>query len=192
MTTKSARLAIKDALEDLTEKKLKKFRAALLDRRGEPRVKTNAVDGKDLLTITDVLVSTFTSGALQVTVELLTEIGCNEEAKKLGEFTQHERKHTPVISVSKRKGSSSSAVSAEDISTHFVDQHRTTLIERVSNPMVILDKLLMRMAAKPTPQDKMRVIFSFLRLPGTKGKDALYQILKEDYRSLVSDLERSS
>ncbi|XP_029928059.1 caspase-13-like [Myripristis murdjan] len=84
MTTKSARLAIKDALEDLTEKKLKKFRAALLDRRGEPRVKTNAVDGKDLLTITDVLVSTFTaSRALQVTVELLKEIGCNDEAQRL-------------------------------------------------------------------------------------------------------------
>uniref|UniRef100_A0A667WSP4 Caspase a n=1 Tax=Myripristis murdjan TaxID=586833 RepID=A0A667WSP4_9TELE len=64
---------------DLTEKKLNKFRA------------TYAVEGKDFLGITDALVSTFTeSGALQVTRELLTEIGCNEEAKKLGEFTQHD------------------------------------------------------------------------------------------------------
>lgn len=86
MTTKSVRLAIKDALEDLTEMKLKKFRAALVDRRGERRVKTNAVEGKDLLTITDVLVSTFTaSEAVQVTVELLKEIGCNDEAQRLGE-----------------------------------------------------------------------------------------------------------
>uniref|UniRef100_A0A667WP83 Caspase a n=1 Tax=Myripristis murdjan TaxID=586833 RepID=A0A667WP83_9TELE len=99
MPPKTIKAAIKDALEDLTEKKLNKFRAALLDRRGDKRVKTNAVEGQDFLVIADALVSTFTeSGALQVTVELLTEIGCNEEAKKLGEFTQHERKHTPVIS----------------------------------------------------------------------------------------------
>uniref|UniRef100_A0A667X495 PYD and CARD domain containing n=1 Tax=Myripristis murdjan TaxID=586833 RepID=A0A667X495_9TELE len=190
MPPKATKAAIQDALEDLPEKKLKKFCMVLLDRRGEPRVKTSAVEGKDCITIAQVLVSTFTElGALQITLELLREIDCNEEAERLGELP-HEPKRISVISISQSIFAASAGRTMSG-GKHFVDQHRTTLIERVSNPIVILDKLLMR-TAKPTPQDKMRAIFSFLRSPGTKGKDALYQILKEDYRSLVSDLERSS
>uniref|UniRef100_A0A667WP04 Uncharacterized protein n=1 Tax=Myripristis murdjan TaxID=586833 RepID=A0A667WP04_9TELE len=77
MPPRTIKAAIQDALEDLTEKKFKKFCAALLDRRGEPRVKRSSVEGQDYITIAQVLVSTFTeSGALRITLELLREIDC--------------------------------------------------------------------------------------------------------------------
>ncbi|KAK2844955.1 hypothetical protein Q5P01_011614 [Channa striata] len=63
---------IMEALEDLSKKNLDKFCFQLRDRREEPR-------------ITELLVSTFTeTRALQVTLDTLRLINCNEEAKKLG------------------------------------------------------------------------------------------------------------
>ncbi|XP_078147683.1 NACHT, LRR and PYD domains-containing protein 1 homolog isoform X2 [Centroberyx gerrardi] len=82
---------------------------------------------------------------------------------------------------------------------HFVDRHRTALIDRVTNPAPILDRLKDRelisdescdaARAKTTSQDQMRAIFKFLRSAGTKGKDALYEILKKKYKILISELE---
>uniref|UniRef100_A0A3Q3IZT6 Pyrin domain-containing protein n=1 Tax=Monopterus albus TaxID=43700 RepID=A0A3Q3IZT6_MONAL len=88
MSHKTIKMALVESLEDLTERDLEKFRHQLLDRREEPRVRRRAVEGKSLLDLTDVLVSTFTEeGALPVVVQILQQIGCNEEAQKLGEIT---------------------------------------------------------------------------------------------------------
>lgn len=73
-------------LEDLSEQNFKKFCAQLQDRREEPRVRRNRVEGKNFLDITDVLVSTFTEeGAVRVATEILRQIDCNREAEELGE-----------------------------------------------------------------------------------------------------------
>ncbi|CAK6958904.1 apoptosis-associated speck-like protein containing a CARD isoform X2 [Scomber scombrus] len=72
-------------LSDLKKQDFEKFCHRLLDRREEPRVRRNQVEGKSLLEITDVLVSTFTEQrALDVAVEILKQIGCNQAARELG------------------------------------------------------------------------------------------------------------
>ena len=72
-------------LEDLKPEDLKKFCTRLVDRRKEPRVRRNRVEGKDFLDVADVLVSTFTEqGALAVADEVLKDIGCSNDAENLG------------------------------------------------------------------------------------------------------------
>ncbi|XP_074539975.1 apoptosis-associated speck-like protein containing a CARD [Halichoeres trimaculatus] len=89
MPRKTIKKALWDALEDLSKEDFDKFRHHLLDRRAEPRVRRNRVEGKNFLEIVDVLVSTFSeSGAVSVTLELLTTIGCNREAESLARDTQ--------------------------------------------------------------------------------------------------------
>lgn len=88
MPPTTVKAALWGAMEDLTKQDLEKFCHQLLDRREEPRVSRSRVEGRNVYDIVDVLVSTFTEyGALQVAVDLLTQIGCNEEAQKLGEIT---------------------------------------------------------------------------------------------------------
>uniref|UniRef100_A0A667WTJ3 PYD and CARD domain containing n=1 Tax=Myripristis murdjan TaxID=586833 RepID=A0A667WTJ3_9TELE len=175
--------------EDLPEKKLKKFCMVLLDRRGEPRVKTSAVEGKDCITIAQVLVSTFTElGALQITLELLREIDCNEEAERLGELP-HEPKRISVISISQSI-------------FHFVDKHRTALIQRVSTVPSLLDELLdsgvikqegyNTVMAQATSQAMMRELYKGpLNACGPSGKDIFYEILVELEPVLISDLRNN-
>lgn len=86
MPPKTIKGAIRDVLENLGKKDLKKFCSALLDRREEPRVPVSRVEDKDFLEITDVLVSTYCEhGAARVTLDLLKEIKCFDDAKMLGE-----------------------------------------------------------------------------------------------------------
>lgn len=86
MPPKTIKGAIKDSLENLGRQNLEKFRSALVDRREEPRVPVSRVEDKDFLKITDVLVTTFCEdGAARVTLELLKEIKCFDDAKTLGE-----------------------------------------------------------------------------------------------------------
>nr|XP_033465968.1 NACHT, LRR and PYD domains-containing protein 12-like isoform X1 [Epinephelus lanceolatus] len=86
---------------------------------------------------------------------------------------------------------------------HFVDRHRTALIERVYETVAILDELLDReliskasydaVTALKTTRDQMREIHRFVTAAGNKGKDALYEILKgmKSMRPLISELEGS-
>uniref|UniRef100_UPI003AAB7391 NACHT, LRR and PYD domains-containing protein 14-like n=1 Tax=Centroberyx gerrardi TaxID=166262 RepID=UPI003AAB7391 len=88
MSHKSIRLVLVDMLEDLGPPQLRRFCSQLLQRREDPRVRRRAVEGRDIYHITDVLVSTFTGpGALKVSLEILREIGCNEEAERLAKET---------------------------------------------------------------------------------------------------------
>ncbi|TKS82473.1 CARD PYD and [Collichthys lucidus] len=81
---RTVKSALVDTLEDLTQQNFAKFCHRLLDRREDPRVRRNRVEGKGVLEIVDVLVSRFTeSGALEVALDILRQIGCNEEARTL-------------------------------------------------------------------------------------------------------------
>ncbi|KAM9426206.1 sterile alpha motif domain-containing protein 9-like isoform 2-T3 [Pholidichthys leucotaenia] len=88
---------------------------------------------------------------------------------------------------------------------HFVDRHRTALIERVNEISPILDSLLDKQLISqdkydyirnkivfPTSRDQMREIVDMMRLE-KQSKDTLYEILKEreTLRYLMSDLEGS-
>lgn len=85
--SKSATVALSEALEDLSKQNFDKFCHRLLNRREEPRVRTNRVEGKNFLEIADVLVSTFTERrAVEVAAEILSEIELNQEAQALREY----------------------------------------------------------------------------------------------------------
>uniref|UniRef100_A0A667X383 PYD and CARD domain containing n=1 Tax=Myripristis murdjan TaxID=586833 RepID=A0A667X383_9TELE len=184
MPPRTIKAAIQDALEDLTEKKFKKFCAALLDRRGEPRVKRSSVEGQDYITIAQVLVSTFTEpGALRITLELLREIDCNEESLR-------------TVGLSIYDGGPSAGAS------HFVDTHRTALIQRVSTVPPLLDELLDRgiikqegyntIMAQATSQARMRELYTGpLNACGSSGKDIFYKILEKLEPYLISDLRNN-
>ncbi|XP_062278755.1 apoptosis-associated speck-like protein containing a CARD [Scomber scombrus] len=66
-----------------------KFRFCLQDRREEPRIRRGSLEGKDLYALTNVMVSTFTErGALKVTLEILRQMNCNEQADTLESKTK--------------------------------------------------------------------------------------------------------
>ncbi|XP_042258001.1 apoptosis-associated speck-like protein containing a CARD [Thunnus maccoyii] len=86
---------------------------------------------------------------------------------------------------------------------HFVDRHRTALINRVKDTEAILDELKDRglisnenydtVRALTTTQNQMREIFRFLNSAGRRGKDAFYEIMRgmKHLRPLISELEGS-
>lgn len=85
MAQKTIKALIKNTLASLKKDKFAAFVEELLDRREEPRVKRNAVEDQNYLTVTNVLVSTFTERkAPEVVAELLRQIDCNDEADELG------------------------------------------------------------------------------------------------------------
>eukprot|EP00063_Salmo_salar_P037125 XP_014011960.1 PREDICTED: uncharacterized protein LOC106577981 [Salmo salar] len=85
-------------------------------------------------------------------------------------------------------------------SKHFVDLHRTDLIQRVSQVDPILDRLLKsgvitangysEMRSERTKQKKMRELFDWpLTGCGPKGKDIFLEILKEQEPFLIRELK---
>lgn len=73
-------------LKDLTAGEMAYFCHTILNRTEEPRVRRDALEGKDCLVVADVLVSTFTeAGVKRVALETLEEIGCNEQKRRLAE-----------------------------------------------------------------------------------------------------------
>ncbi|XP_044064230.1 apoptosis-associated speck-like protein containing a CARD isoform X1 [Siniperca chuatsi] len=199
MPPQTIRKALADMLEDLSQLDFEKFCRQLLDRREEQRVRRSRVESKSFLDIADVLVSTFGEpNALQVAVEVLRQIDCNLDADRLVEET------SALLS---KSGSSDTArpsagatgvnIMADDI--HFVDKHRTALINRVSNIAPILDELVDknviqqetydRIRILPTTQEKMRELYSgCLKASGT-CKDIFYKILEENEKYLIADLK---
>uniref|UniRef100_A0A3Q2Y1A2 Pyrin domain-containing protein n=1 Tax=Hippocampus comes TaxID=109280 RepID=A0A3Q2Y1A2_HIPCM len=78
------KLAIADALANLTKAEYDKFCMFLVDGHGERRVPLSKVEGKNFLEVTNVLVNFFTEDeAMVITSELLTLIGCLQQAKEL-------------------------------------------------------------------------------------------------------------
>uniref|UniRef100_G3PFF1 CARD domain-containing protein n=1 Tax=Gasterosteus aculeatus aculeatus TaxID=481459 RepID=G3PFF1_GASAC len=84
---------------------------------------------------------------------------------------------------------------------HFVDEHRTALIDRVTNVAAILDDLLdgeviskgsyEEIMALSTRRDQMRKLFSGpLDGSGRAGKDLFYKILEKKEKFLMKDLQK--
>ncbi|KAM7421389.1 hypothetical protein PAMA_015495 [Pampus argenteus] len=190
---------LKNMLEDLKKEDFHKFCHQLLDRRDEPRVRRNRVEGKGFLDITDVLVSTFTeSGAVDVAVEILRQIGCNDDADRLVKDTCGQSSK-PV------SGSTASPSGGNKMETdkHFVDKHKVQLIKRVSNIGPILDELFDhdvvqqecydKIRALATSQEKIRELYCGpLKAAGVKGKDVFYKLLEEHESYLIDDLKKNN
>ncbi|XP_037128901.1 apoptosis-associated speck-like protein containing a CARD isoform X7 [Syngnathus acus] len=177
---------VKDALEDLSKINFKKFCDALVDRRGDRKVAKNKVQDKDFMDVTNVLVSSFTEDETPaVVIELLKSIKCFDEAKNLEDLIAE---HFPKSSASKEE--------------HFVDKHRTELIERVTNIPPILNLLLKKKViqdpvyeeicdTKGNPE-KMTKIYRQALKSGICAKDIFFEILKDKEPLLVEDLEKKA
>lgn len=86
MSPKTIKILICDALEDLSKLNFDKFVVQLRDRREEPRIRRNKVEGKNFMEVTDAIVSTFCEPkGLLVTLQILKGIDCHEDARRLGE-----------------------------------------------------------------------------------------------------------
>ncbi|XP_040900951.1 apoptosis-associated speck-like protein containing a CARD [Toxotes jaculatrix] len=201
MAPKTKKTALRDALEDLSKQNFDKFCAELLDRREEPRVRRNKVEGKGFIEITDVLVSTFTEAkAVEVAVDILRQIGCNEDAERLVEEVEEINRGCRE-SATPSSGAAGGNKRAQSGCTdrHFVDIHKLELTRRVSSVAPILDELLDsnviqqegydRIRALATSQDKIREIYIFLRA-GETCKDIFYEVLKKNEPFLIADLHK--
>nr|XP_020515014.1 apoptosis-associated speck-like protein containing a CARD isoform X2 [Labrus bergylta]XP_020515036.1 apoptosis-associated speck-like protein containing a CARD isoform X2 [Labrus bergylta]XP_020516274.1 apoptosis-associated speck-like protein containing a CARD isoform X2 [Labrus bergylta] len=182
MAPKTKKAALADMLENLSKSDFDKFCSHLLDRREEPRVRRRQVEGKNFLQIADVLVSTFTeAGAVKVAVELLGCANCGQEVEELV---------TVIAGLDSKPGTRDNQ--------HFVDKYKLQLTDRVSHMDPILDRLLDRgvlqreaydtIRALPTSQKKMRELYCGCLKAGTASKDVFYQILLENEKFLIDDL----
>ncbi|XP_076006365.1 apoptosis-associated speck-like protein containing a CARD isoform X4 [Genypterus blacodes] len=133
MADKSKRKAISFMLENLDAKDLKCFYVQLRNRKEEPRVPRNKVEGKDYLDITDVLVSTFTEdGAVREAERILRKLCLNDEADDLVKETGGQSSAPG----SSDAGGSSSGAAVED----FLKNNEEDLIQKVTE---IKDKLIL-------------------------------------------------
>uniref|UniRef100_UPI0037E947F6 apoptosis-associated speck-like protein containing a CARD n=1 Tax=Semicossyphus pulcher TaxID=241346 RepID=UPI0037E947F6 len=202
MAPKTIKGALVEMLEDLSTQNFDKFRSELLDRREEPRVRRNKVEGKNVLEIADVLVSTFTEAkAPGVALELLKQICCHEDADRLVKVISG-LSSPPGSSEAARPSAGAAGGDTKAVDKHFVDKHQLQLINRVSHIAPILDELLERQVLQPesyddiwvlpTSQGKMRKLYSGCLKSGTASKDIFYDILVKNEKYLIEDLKKNN
>uniref|UniRef100_A0A7N8XH66 PYD and CARD domain containing n=1 Tax=Mastacembelus armatus TaxID=205130 RepID=A0A7N8XH66_9TELE len=174
-----------------------KFYHKLLDRRIEPRIRRQRIEDKDRLDIADVMISTFTEAkVVHVVVEILRDIGCNQEAADLSKVKLRGRRQPSNDFL---MGNGQTKVNKRTNGKHFVDRHKVELIRRVSNIGPILDDLLdedviqqevyEQIRALPTTQDKIRELYSGPLKASEACKDIFYESLQIHEKFLIDDLK---
>uniref|UniRef100_A0A3Q3EUV8 Pyrin domain-containing protein n=1 Tax=Labrus bergylta TaxID=56723 RepID=A0A3Q3EUV8_9LABR len=187
MAPKTKKAALADMLENLSESNFDKFCSHLLDRREEPRVRRRQVEGKNFLQIADVLVSTFTeAGAVKVAVELLGCANFCPVGRGKGGSLKPIQSFSLFLFLAARPSAGAAGVDTTSDDQHFVDKYKLQLTDRVSHMDPILDRLLDR--ALPTSQKKMRELYCGCLKAGAASKDIFYQILLENEKFLIDDL----
>ncbi|XP_034057037.1 apoptosis-associated speck-like protein containing a CARD isoform X2 [Gymnodraco acuticeps] len=192
------RQAVKGMLTNLSKDEFTEFCEELVYREKPPLVALNKVEGKSVLDIMKLLLSTFHEKAVEVAAEVLHTIGCNEARAKLLKDAGVKYSE-PGSSNMEATGGPSSENGSRD-SEHFVDKHRTELINRVNCVADILDQLLEKKVITqssyseilviPTTRQKMRELFSGpLNAAGPRGKDVFYRILEKEEQYLIEELK---
>uniref|UniRef100_A0A7N8X454 PYD and CARD domain containing n=1 Tax=Mastacembelus armatus TaxID=205130 RepID=A0A7N8X454_9TELE len=197
MPYKTVKAALTDMFEDLSDQDFSRFYHKLLDRRIEPRIRRQRIEDKDRLDIADVMISTFTEAkVVHVVVEILRDIGCNQEAADL---SKTETSPSGLNKTLNQCGPVSIIFSPLSSGKHFVDRHKVELIRRVSNIGPILDDLLdedviqqevyEQIRALPTTQDKIRELYSGPLKASEACKDIFYESLQIHEKFLIDDLK---
>ncbi|XP_076006582.1 apoptosis-associated speck-like protein containing a CARD isoform X8 [Genypterus blacodes] len=209
MAPKTKRMAISSMLENLSAKDFRSFGVQLRNRKEEPRVPRNKVEGKDYLDITDVLVSTFTEdGAVREAERILRELCLNDEANDLVKETGGQSSAPGSSDAGGSSsgaaggsscgaaGGSSSGAAVED----FLKNNEEDLIQGVTkiNVKQILDSLKTKTVIDQecydaifkirTSQDQMREIFTVIKTQ--KGKNEFYGILGKKEPVLMDELKK--
>ncbi|XP_037636209.1 uncharacterized protein LOC119494420 isoform X2 [Sebastes umbrosus] len=155
-------------------KELLKHRERLQRREGLHWATFRSLTNPNPTEITDLLVSTFTEdGALSAAVDMLTKIGCLDEAHRLameapGPFFKPDPMGSPPSD------------------EHIVDRCKDQLIQHVSDVEPILDELLTKgvirqesydkISALPTSEEKMRELIDG-HLTAVGSKDVFYDLI---------------
>ncbi|XP_069508051.1 apoptosis-associated speck-like protein containing a CARD isoform X2 [Ambystoma mexicanum] len=176
---KSLKDLIEEALEDLEEESLKKFKRKLNEvqpEAGYNRIPRGKLEKADRMDIADHIVSYYLQQyGLSITLQVLEAINEKGVAESL-------------------------RTNAAAAGQHFVDQHRQQIISRTTLVEPIIDHLLSaglltdeqyeRVGTRDTIQNKMRELYSFERGWGEGDKDEFYRALETHNPPLVRDLER--
>ncbi|XP_041843923.1 apoptosis-associated speck-like protein containing a CARD [Melanotaenia boesemani] len=178
MPPKSIRKCLDRILGSLSKENFDKFVHELVQRQQEPRVLRNKVEGERDWEVAEVMIQIFTENtAVDVAMELLKEIDLTSEAEEL-------------------------AGAAGPPEKHFVDKHRTALIQKLSLLDPILDVLMdegvinsemyseIRLE-KQTKQEKVRRLLDYLEGTGEEGKDVFLSALRDQQSFLVKSLEKN-
>ncbi|XP_010708652.1 NACHT, LRR and PYD domains-containing protein 1b allele 2-like isoform X2 [Meleagris gallopavo] len=92
----------------------------------------------------------------------------------------------------------SSSLQAQHKGLHFVEQHREQLIQRVTSVSPVLDQLYghvltneqyQSIRGMPTPQEQMRLLYSFMPSWDVACKDLFLDALKKTNNHLLQDLQ---
>uniref|UniRef100_A0A8C3VZR4 Apoptosis-associated speck-like protein containing a CARD n=1 Tax=Catagonus wagneri TaxID=51154 RepID=A0A8C3VZR4_9CETA len=187
--------AILDALENLTADEFKRFKMKLLSvplRDGYGRIPRGTLLPLDAVDLTDKLVNYYMEAySAELTALVLRDIGMKEVAEQLQKSLCQGPGAKPAEAL---------ALKADKPAMHFVDQHRATLIQRVTHVDGVLDALYGKVLtedeyqavrAERTNPSKMRKLFSFTPAWNLTCKDLFLQALKDTQPYLVADLEQS-
>lgn len=160
----------------------KKYRPLCEPYVSQPKVETFGFDyGPNYHPTFEVILNT---GTEDLTLGLLDEIGQEVWEPRQIFLTADGTEAVPV---------------EMDTNAEFVDKHRDVLIQRVSTVEQIADTLLTKtiidsemyniIIKATTPQEKMRILYSFLDSGGRIVKAEFCKVLKEKERFIVDDLE---
>ncbi|XP_074056499.1 apoptosis-associated speck-like protein containing a CARD [Macrotis lagotis] len=195
-----ARELILQALDNLTEEELKRFKHKLSTvqlRDGFSRIPRGSLTGWDRLQLSSHLVSRYLEDyGMELTAEVLRAIGMLEEAVRLQQAAGQGIRSNPDGNAA--QVTQHSAATSTPPGKHFVDMHRTDLINRVNQLDPILDQLLENVLnqeqydairAESTSQEQMRKLYSYIRSWSNRCKDLFFEALKKTHPFLVEDLE---
>ncbi|XP_039389997.1 apoptosis-associated speck-like protein containing a CARD isoform X3 [Mauremys reevesii] len=192
---KTVRDHLVDTLEDLGQDQFKKFKTKLNVfplRKGYSNIPRGRLEKADVLDVCDKLISYYLEEyAVEVTVELLTDINERELADRLRKATG-----TGCGGKGQKPGPSDGATGKEE--EHFVDRYRVQLIQRTTPVEPILDLLhgtvlddeqYQTVRSGSTNQEKMRKLYQLMPSWNKECKDRFYEALKAKNRFLIQDLE---
>lgn len=211
---KTVRDHLVDTLEDLGQDQFKKFKTKLNVfplRKGYSNIPRGRLEKADVLDVCDKLISYYLEEyAVEVTVELLTDINERELADRLRKATgtgSGGKGQQPGPSngatgkegcggKGQKPGPSDGATGKEE--EHFVDRYRVQLIQRTTPVEPILDLLhgtvlddeqYQTVRSGSTNQEKMRKLYQLMPSWNKECKDRFYEALKAKNRFLIQDLE---
>ncbi|XP_008113638.1 apoptosis-associated speck-like protein containing a CARD [Anolis carolinensis] len=193
---KSTQDRLLDALENLEEADLKRFKRKLNEfpvKKGYENIPKGRLEKADALDLAELLLSFYAEEyAEEVAIGVLEEINCKRQAEKLASLAGTSgRSHPEALMPSVSSTSGRNGV-------HFIDRHREELIQRTPIDQVLdclygtvlTPEQYEKIRAKETNQEKMRELY-YKIMPSWNNycKDQLYVALKDKNPYLIEDLE---
>ncbi|KAM9098306.1 apoptosis-associated speck-like protein containing a CARD [Sarcophilus harrisii] len=189
-------------LENLEEEEFKMFKFKLRtwplreNFTPIPRGKLSSLDRVDL---SDKIVCHYLEDyGMELTAEVILDMGLREEAVALQQAARPASRADPKGNAAQSTQHSARACTASEV--HFVDQHRTNLINRVTVLDPVLDELFGKVLnaeqydtirAEAVVQKQMRQLYTFMRNWNDACKDMFLEALRKNNPFLVEELEKS-